>query len=72
MYEFVTCVTSGPVLDPTHGRALPSDLAKDRRDPQHLPDPRPPMMPYSGMSQRDMEAQDLSRRGEPMDKGPHG
>lgn len=64
-----------PVVDPNRSRGpTPQDLRKDRRDlPPHMPDPRGMIgyqIPRPG--EREMEVQDLSRRADPLEKGPHG
>ncbi|BFZ19004.1 hypothetical protein BsWGS_22044 [Bradybaena similaris] len=65
-----------PIVDPGRSRGGPTaqDLRKDRRDlPPHMPDPRGMMgYPIPRPGDREMEVQDLSRRAEPLEKGPHG
>ena len=64
----------GTIVDPVRGvRVFNPNDRKERRDPQHLQDPRAmlgyPNLPPRGEHDREV---DLSRRGEPIDKGPLG
>ncbi|KAH9490196.1 hypothetical protein Btru_049405 [Bulinus truncatus] len=68
---------AGSVQDMSRSRGpTPQDLRKDKRDlPPHVPErvsggQMNYTMPRS--ADRDMEVQDLSRRSDPLEKGPHG
>ncbi|XP_059147260.1 uncharacterized protein LOC131934989 isoform X3 [Physella acuta] len=60
-----------PVMEPVRPR-VPQDLRKDRNIPPHMTDPRGGLVGYSVSRPGEMEVQDLSRRSDPIDKGPHG
>lgn len=58
-------------MEPVRPR-VPQDLRKDRNIPPHMTDPRGGLVSYSVSRPGEMEVQDLSRRSDPIDKGPHG